>query len=138
MDELSFVKLKIPRAIPKELIEQVKGRAFTVERFYNYQEAQIDNPYNHLYALIDKDLKMHGYLWAEINMLDDSLFINTFSISKQYWNKGTAMPIVTDFLKNLVAKLKVPRVMLCTTNANFFKLHGFRKSKIALLEYNSN
>jgi hypothetical protein len=88
IDTLEFVKLKIPKLIPTHLIESVKGRTFTPEQFIKYQEAQLDNPYNYLYALIDEDKKIQGYLWAEINILDGSLFVNTFSITKEFWGKG--------------------------------------------------
>lgn len=134
--KLEFVRLKIPRIIPKELIENVKGRTFTIEQFYNYQEAQVDNPYNYLYALIDEDKKIQGYLWAEINMLDDSLFVNTFSINKDYWGKGEAIPMVIDFLRDLRKKIKAPRCYWITTNEKFFSKHGFKRSKNVLMEYN--
>ena len=138
IDELIFVKLKIPKLIPRDLIESVKGRTFTPEQFYGYQEKQVDNPYNHLYALVDGDKKIHGYLWAEVNVLDDSLFINTFSISKEFWGKGEAIKKATEFLDGLRKKLNAPRVFWITTNEKFFLKHGFKRSKNSLMEYNSN
>ena len=137
-DKLSFVKLKIPKLIPIELIESVKGRTFTPEQFYKYQESQINNPYNHLYVLVDDDKKIHGYLWAEVNILDGALFINTFSISKEYWGKGKAIPKAIEFLRKLKEQTKAPRVFWITTNEKFFQKHGFKRSKNVLLEYNLN
>ena len=136
MDQLTFVNLRIPRLIPKELIENVKGRTFTPDQFYKYQETQIDNPYNHLYALIDNLKKIHGYCWAEENILDNSLFVNTFSINKEYWGKGEAMPKVIEFIDRLRKKLKSPRVFWVTCNEKFFKKHNFKISKNVLMEYN--
>ena len=138
IDDLIFVKLKIPKLIPRELIYSVKGRTFTPEQFYDYQEKQVDNPYNHLFALVDSAKKIHGYLWAEVNVLDDSLFINTFSISKEFWGKGEAIKKVTDFLDAFRKKIKSSRVFWVTTNERFFLKHGFRRSKNSLMEYNSN
>lgn len=136
IDSLSFVKLKIPRLIPIELIESVKGRTFTPEQFYKYQESQIDNPYNYLFVLIDNVKKIHGYLWAEVNILDSSLFVNTFSISKDYWGKGQAIPKVIEFLRTLKQKVKAPRVFWISSNERFFLKHGFKRSKNVLMEYN--
>ena len=136
--KLEFVRLKIPRIIPVELIENVKGRTFTPDQFYEYQESQVDNSYNYLYALIDESKKIQGYLWAEINMLDDSLFVNTFSINKDYWGKGKAIPTVIEFLKDLQKKVKAPRCFWITTNEKFFSKHGFKRSKNVLMEYNLN
>src|SRR5690349_8902637 len=129
LDNLTFVRLKLPKLIPYELIDNVKGRTFTPEQFYKFQEEQIDNPYNHLYALIDEKKKIHGYLWAEVNILDGSLFVNTFSISKEHWGKGKAMPMAIEFLKILKEKTKAPRVFWITTNEKFFVKQGFKRSK---------
>ena len=137
IESLSFVKLKLPRLIPIELIEAVKGRSFTPEQFYSYQEMQIDNPYNYLYALIDEKKKIHGYLWAESNLMDGSLFVNTFSITKDYWSKGQAIPKVIEFLKMLKEKTQATKVYWITTNEKFFLKHGFKKSRNVLMEYNS-
>lgn len=136
IEDLNFVRLRIPRIIPIELIENVKGRTFTPEQFYAYQESQGDNPYNYLYALIDEQKKIQGYFWAESSMLDDTLFVNTFSISKEYWGKGKAIEKVTEFLRDLVSKVQSPRVFWITTNEKFFLKHGFKRSKNVLMEYN--
>lgn len=136
IDTLTFVRLKIPRLIPGTLIENVKGRTFTPEEFYKYQEMQIDNPFNYLYALIDEAKKIQGYLWMEVNPLDMSMFVNTFSIDKKYWGKGNAIPKAIEFLADLKGKIKSPRCYWITTNEKFFKKHGFKKSNQILMEYN--
>lgn len=132
---LTFVKLKIPKLLPYALIEAVKGRTFTPEQFYKYQEDQVKNPYNFLYALVDEGKKIHGYLWAEMNVLDNSLFVNTFSIEKEYWGKGEAVPMVVEFLRELKVKVKAEKVFWITTNERFFLKHGFKKSRNVLMEY---
>ena len=136
LDKLTFVRLKIPRLIPVDLILSVKGRTFTPEQFYLFQEAQVDNPFNYLFVLVDEDRKIHGYLWCEQNVLDGTLFVNTFSICKEFWGKGEAIHKVIPFLETLKENTKAPRVLWCTTNEKFFIKHGFKPSKIKLLEYN--
>ena len=138
VSKLEFVRLKIPGIIPRELIEAVKGRTFTPEQFISYQEAQIDNPGNFLYVLVDSERKIQGYLWAELNILDNTLFVNTFSISKDYWGKGAGIHKAIEFLATLKEKTKAPRVFWVTTNEKFFAKHGFKRSKNCLMEYNSN
>ena len=135
MTDLKFVKLKIPNLIPKELIEEVKGRTFSPDQFIAYQETQKDNPNNHLFVLINSDKKIQGYLWAETNLLDKSLFINTFSVNKQYWGKGEAIKCVIPFLVELKKKTKAPHVFWITTNVKFFEKKGFKRSKNVLMEY---
>ena len=138
LKDLEFVRLKLPRLIPTELIEAVKGRTFSPEQFLTYQEQQIDNPGNFLYALIDAAKKIQGYLWAELNILDGSLFVNTFSISKDHWGKGAGISKAIEFVASLKEKVKAPRVFWVTTNERFFAKHGFKRSKNCLMEYNSN
>lgn len=137
VSKLEFVRLKIPRLIPVSLIDAVKGRTFTSEQFLLYQEQQVDNPGNFLYALIDENKKIHGYLWAEMNALDGTLFVNTFSIDKEYWGKGAGIRKAVEFLENLKSKTKAPKVFWITTNEKFFCKHGFKKSKNCLMEYNT-
>lgn len=136
INELIFVRLRIPRLIPLELIESVKGRTFTPDQFLDYQERQVDNPYNFLYALVDPDRKIRGYLWAETNLLDGSLFVNTFSIAKEYWGAGKSLHLVHDFLKKLRKEISCERIYWITTNEKFFIKHGFKRSKNCLMEYN--
>ena len=138
VSKLEFAPLKIPSLIPIELVEAVKGRTFSPKQFIAYQESQVDNPGNFLYVLIDESKKIHGYLWAELNILDNTLFVNTFSISKDHWGKGTAIKMAIDFLHVLKEKTKAPRVFWVTTNEKFFSKHGFKRSKNVLMEYNSN
>ncbi len=85
---------------------------------------------------MNEEKKIHGYLWAEVNILDGSLFVNTFSIGKEYWGKGKAIPMVIDFLRVLREKSKATRVFWISTNEKFFLKHGFKRSKNVLMEYN--
>jgi hypothetical protein len=143
LEDLEFLKIRIPenvRLIPQDVIEAVKGRLFTPEQFYKYQEEQMrnENPSNLLYAIIGLDKQVEGYLWAEVSQLDGSLFINTFSISEKYWHKGKVMQKIMTLLNKLKSKLGSPRVFWITTNDKFFVKHGFKRSKNVLMEYNSN
>jgi len=136
LDELTFVKLRFPRVIPRELIENVKGRTFTPDQFYRFQEGQSHNPNNYLFGLVDENKVIHGYLWAEKNYLDDSLFVNTFSITKEYWNKGEAIHKAIEFVADLKEKAEAKRVFWISSNDKFFLKYGFKRSKQVLLEYN--
>lgn len=138
--DLQFLKIRLVdnvRLIPLTLIESVKGRTFTPEKFYKYQEDQIryENEGNLLYALTSPKKKIEGYLWAEVSQFDNSLFINTFSISKDYWFKGKAIPKVIEFLDQVKVKHKSPKVFWISTNARFFEKHGFKRSKNVLMEF---
>lgn len=134
-DKFKFVKLKIPNLIPYKLIENVKGREFTPEEFYAYQNEQISNPYNLLYALIDEESLIQGFIWVIQERMPKVLFVNTFSISKEYWNKGKAMPKVSEFLTRLMKEHNVTKIGWSTVNEKFFRKHGFSSSKSRTMEY---
>ena len=135
LEQLHYVKLRIPRLIPADLIESVKGRTFSAEEFYDFQDKHIDNPYNFLYVLVNDEKRIHGYLWAEQSILDGSLFVNTFSISKDYWGKGKAMQKAFEIVNHIKTSIKPARVYWITTNDKFFVKHGFKRSKNILMEY---
>lgn len=136
--DLEFVRLRIPRLIPGDLIEGVRGCEFSPEQFYKFQEDQGDNPYNYLYVLVDHERKIHGFLWAHINSLDGSIYVNMYSISKEYWGKGQAIEKVKEVLQQLVDKTNPPKIFWTTTNEKFFLKHGFKRSKNVVMEYNLN
>ena len=134
-ENLRWVKLYNPEIIPQKLIEEIRGRTYSVEEFYEYQKINKENPGNLLYAIADNDNKIRGYLWAEMNALDESLFINTFSIDKEYWNKGEAIDFAIEFLRDLKDKIKARFVYWMTTNSRFFMKKGFKESKHHLMIY---
>jgi len=143
LDQLQFIRSMIPEnvyLIPRQLIESVKGQLYTPDQFYKYQieQAKIQSPYNLLYLLATPQREVVGYLWAELSQFDHSLFVNTFSISKDYWFKGQAIPLVVEFLELIKEKYTSPRVFWITVNPKFFEKHGFRRSKNVLMEYADN
>ena len=135
-EEFIFIRLKHPRLIPRDLIESIKGRTFTPEAFYEYQEDALEWPGNFLYVIADKERKIQGFFWAEINNLDGSLFINSLSVKKEYWHRGKIVPRVVEFLREVTATYKCPRVYWITQNSKFFEKHGWKRSKNVLMEYN--
>jgi hypothetical protein len=136
LEELKYVRLLMPRLLPSYLIEHVKGRTFTPEQFYVYLE-DIDSSDDSclLYAIYDPENSIVGYIWAEINALDRTLFVNTFSIDKIYWKNGQAMNIALDILKMIIERYKCPQTLWMTTNPKYYQKHGFKVSKNVAMEY---
>jgi N-acetylglutamate synthase-like GNAT family acetyltransferase len=137
LDDCKFLRLLVPRLIPVHLIQQVKGRAFSIEDFYQFNEEWVEdeNPYSLIYALIDPDREIVGYLWVVKNTLENSLFINTFSVEKRYWNRGEAVKKAIDFLHELIKVMKIKSVLWMTTNPRFFQKLGFRRSRDVAMEF---
>ena len=86
IDELRWVRLFSSIHIPKYLVEQVRDRDYTVEDFFKYQEINCTisgnegtklNPFNHLYALVDKENIVKGFLWFVIDALSKDVIITS-------------------------------------------------------------
>lgn len=141
LEDLQFMRIRIPEAvrlIPALLIESVKGRLFSLEEFYQRQEAQVHlNENNHLYVLLDPKGAVRGYFWAVLEP-GHCLWINTFSICKEFWGKGAAIRQIVQFAGELNQKLKCPVVQWCTTNPRFFEKHGFRRSRNVVMEFSNS
>jgi hypothetical protein len=143
--KLQFIRIFDPIHIPKELIEQVRDRKFTVENFYKYQSivcitqtsnGNMINPLNLLFVIVNESKKVIGFLWAIVAPLSQELVINTFSMSKEYWGKGQAVELVTDKCKEIMKEAGLSRVYWISNYPKHSERYGFKRSKGVLMEYN--
>jgi N-acetylglutamate synthase-like GNAT family acetyltransferase len=146
IDELRWVRLFSPIHIPLYLVDQVRDRDYTVEDFMRYQEINCLvqkkegptlNPFNHLYALVDPENAVKGFLWFVIDSLSKDVVINTFSMDKAYWGKGAAVKRLSDHVKEIMKKLKLKKVYWLTNYPKHSERHGFKRSRSVLMEYRS-
>lgn len=144
MDELRWVRVFTPQHIPKSLVEQIKKRDYTVEKFYQYQESiclkgSADgptlNPYSHLYVLANNDNLVKGFVWFTIDPLTNDLCIQTYSIEPEYWKEGGAVEKLVKFLKEIRSKGKLNKVYWVSDYPKHSERHGFKRSKSILMEY---
>ena len=146
-DKLRFIRIFTPSHIPKELIEQVRDREYEVDDWYKYQEVicmrntkegpQL-NPLSLLYVIADEGNKVVGMLWCEIEPLSKALVLQTFSMNKAYWNKGKAVELVTDKIKEILRECKLKKAYWFTNYPKHSQRYGFSRSKSVLMEYTEN
>jgi hypothetical protein len=145
IDELRWVRLFTPIHIPKYLIEQVRDRDYDIDEFYRYQETACLrqtsegptlNPFSHLYALVDPDHVVKGFLWFVVDPLTKDLAVQTFSIDKEYWIKGKAVSKLSSHIKDIRRKGKLNKIYWVTNYPKHSERHGFKRSKGVLMEYN--
>lgn len=144
LDELRWVRLFSPIHIPKYLIEQIRDRDYTVEDFLKYQEINCLtydkngptlNPFSHLYALVDPDNQVKGFLWFVIDALSKDLIIHTFSMDKEYWHQGESVKRLSDHIKEVMKKLKIKKAYWLTNYPKHSERYGFKRSRSVLMEY---
>ncbi len=143
-EELEWMQIFDPTHIPKYLIDQIKEKDFTAERFYEYQkmvcvekveEKFVINPFNLLFAITNQRRSVVGFLWCVIDVLNGYLIINNFSIDRRYWNKGKAVEFLRRKVEDLLNKSKLKKVFWCTTHTKYMEKYGFKKSKSILMEF---
>lgn len=144
IDELRWVRVFSPIHIPTYLVEQIRDRKFSVEDFYKFQEINcledsLDgptlNPFNHLYVMVEPSNMVKGFLWFVIDPLTKIAVINTFSVDKGYWGAGKAVRKLEAHVKEIIAKLRIDRVVWITNYPKHSERYGFKRSKSVIMEY---
>ena len=144
IENLKWVRIFDPVHIPKEYINQIKEKEFTTEKFYEFQSrvcllntetGLTINPYNLLFVLVDDSNRVKGILWMVIDILANSLVINTFSVDKEYWGNGKAVSFLIEKAAEIKEKEKLDRVYWITRSPKHSEKFGFKRSKHTLMEY---
>ena len=144
IDDLTWTRLMSPQFVPKDLIEQIKHRDYTVDDFYKFHmnncEVMIDgkrrlNPFSHLYALLDPDFKVRGVMWFCVDALTKDIIVQTYSVEKEYWGKGKAVQKLADMIKSVKRDGNLNKVYWINQYPKHSERHGFKRSKNILMEY---
>lgn len=143
--KLKFIRIFDPGHIPTDLVEQVRDRKFSVEKFYEYlsivsvsktEHGIIVNPLNLLFVIVNEKTKVVGFLWAIVSPLSQDLIINTFSMNKDYWGKGQAVELISNKCSEILKDSGLNRVYWITNYPKHSERYGFKRSKGVLMEYN--
>lgn len=144
VDSLRFIRIIDPSHIPRHLVEQVRDRDFSVEKFYDYQRLvcveQVNgawnaNPLNLLFVIVDPDNKVQGFMWAVVDPLYNALCINTFSMEPKYWHGGRAAKLLARKGHEIMEGAKLSKCYLITNFPKHSERYGFKRSKSVLMEY---
>ena len=144
-EKLRWIRIFTPDHIPVYLLEQIKHREYDLDEFYKYHRlsavehspTQIKlNPFSHLYVLADEKNIVKGYTWFSIEPLTKNIFINIFSIDKEYWNNGKAVKKLTDLILPIKEKAHLRKILWATRYPKHSLRHGFHRCEDVLMEYN--
>lgn len=144
IEDLKWVRIFDPVHIPKEYIDQIKHKEFSVDRFYEFiKEISLIpgdkglklNPFNLLFVLVDDNNRTKGVLWMIIDNLANVLVINTFSVDKEYWGNGKAVNFLKEKALEEKEKHKLDKVYWITRCPKHSEKFGFKRSKNVLMEF---
>ena len=146
-EKLKWLRIFDPVHIPEYLVEQIKDRQFTVEKFYQFQKQScieningqmVLNPFNLLYVLTDENTTVQGFCWMVVDPLCDALIINSFSMNDAYWNKGKCVGLLEAKAREIQQGADLKSVYWITRCPKHSEKYGFKKSKHILMEYVEN
>lgn len=137
--------------IPRHLFEQIEDfDADTIDRLYDYGSSiltqvvpneagelvRIPNPLVHIAVLIDSSHKIQGFLWAHIDVLDESIFIKAFSLEPKFQSaNGEAMRRGRKYIDNLnIPERFKTKLKMSTKKVRAFERYGWRKSENTMME----
>lgn len=144
IEDLRFIRIIDPVHIPRHLVEQVRDRDFTVDKFYDYQRMVCvettpngirANPLNLLFVIVDEGNVVQGFLWAVVDPLCNYLLINTFSMEKEYWGGGRAVKLLERKAKEIMSGAQLTKGYWITNYPKHSERYGFKRSKSILMEY---
>jgi len=135
-DELRFIRIQDFNLIPRYMMEQVKGGDTKVNRVLQFGTQIAKDPLTLLYVLADTQNKIKGFLWAEIDVFDEVIHVNTLSLDKEYQDRnGTALLKTVDFLKSLLDGSKLQKkITFSTTRPKAFERLGFKRTALVNME----
>ncbi len=145
IEELRWVRLFTPVHIPKYLIEQISKRDYDIEDLYYYmeinclrssKEGPTLNPLFHLWALVNPDNIVKGFLWFTIDALTKDIVIQIYSVDSNYWGCKGAVLKLADHLKEIRRKANLNKIYWITKFPKHSYKYGFKQSKSVLMEYN--
>lgn len=137
-EDLTFIRLDKPgllRFVPKRLFEQVRDRTFNIDKIYELESSFITNPTVRLYAMVDEDSVTRGVLWAQVNVITETIQVSLLSIDKEYqWDN--ALEKTLEFVRSWMSKDENLKIEFISTRPKAYEKFGFKPSKRIILESN--
>lgn len=132
-DKLKLVRVYSFEAVPRYLLEQVKGRSWTPDKVYEWGEILGSQPSQLIYVMITPDRETKGVVWASVNPVVDGLFLNLVSVDHEYQD-GEILQKVTGTLKRMASNLGLSSVYALTTRPRGAQRKGWTKTGQVMME----
>jgi hypothetical protein len=142
--ELRWIRIFSPSHIPKYLVEQIAKRDYSVDDLYTYLEGSLLkqgpqgptlNPTFHVWALVDPQNLVKGFLWFTVDPLSKDMAIQAYSVDREYWGSKQAVEKLAKHMKEIRKNAKLKKIYWITAFPKHASKHGFVKSKNVLFEY---
>ena len=144
LDDLRWVRLFTGSHIPRYLVEQISKRDYEIDDLYKFlesnvlkasQEGPTLNPLFHLWALVNPENLVRGFLWFTIDCLSKDMVIQVYSVDSNYWGCKGAILKLADHMKTLRKKGDLNKIYWITKFPKHSIKYGFKPSESVLMEY---
>jgi hypothetical protein len=135
-NHLRIIRIFDMRLVPRELIEDIPGRDYEVDRVYELSNQINSSPFNLLYVLSDAGHKIQGFFWAGIDPLTNYLYFHSCGIAKYYRRKGIFKHQVMPFLQTIVDKGNLKGIRGLTVQPELHESVGWERTDLIFMEYN--
>jgi len=139
INELQFFRIVDPRGLVflprfRHLIEQIKD--INTDRFYDYIINIVMNPAVWLVLLHDKENIIKGFLWANVDILEEQIYIRAFSVDREYQSlNGEIEKKAVKYLFDLpIDERFKKKIVMSTTRAKACEKFGWKRSEKVLME----
>jgi len=133
--ELTPMRIYNLNLVPRRLFEQIKGVEWNIDRLYAMSENICSNPTNLIYVLFDDDKIIHGLVWAQVNILNENLYVMILSVDEEYQGaNGAAIDAAALLLNSIRQEANLKKIIWTTTRPKAYEKHGFKRSKKIIME----
>lgn len=133
-EDLKFIRVTDPDifrlVVPRRLFEQVKDSTFNIDRIYQLADNFIKSPCTHFFVLADEDNVVKGVLWAYVNVFNETVQVNLFSVDKEY-QFNNALELTLKFIRSWADNLKITCL---TTRPKAYEKAGWQHGKQIMME----
>lgn len=147
INDLRWVRIFTASHIPRYLIEQIAKRDYKVDDLYTYLEANLLiptqngptlNPIFHVWALVDKENLVRGFLWFTVDPLSKDICIQIYSVDPNYWGCKDAVHKLSEHVKAIRNKASLKKIYWITPFPKHSQKYGYKPSSSVLMEYDED
>lgn len=140
MPDYNFIRICQPellRLVPDELFTKVDTTPAMLARIKLFAPMILRSPTTLIYGAFDDTSKIHGILWAAVDIVSARVYVRIFSMDQSC--QGGGLKKAMDFLFNEIKDAKIDKVLeCCTARPEAFYRAGWKDAPEKHLIYEVN
>ena len=92
------------------------------------------DPLTIIYAFVDDQSMIKGFIWTSINPLTQELRLSVLSVDKEYYGSDV-LPNIKELIIEMLKAIGIKKCVWSTTRPEAFEKVGFVKSDLITMEF---